>query len=142
MCMVGDYDYWEFYNEYTPTARKDHRCQECGRTIAKGEKYCTQGGLNDGHFQWYKTCAHCDAASRWLSVVCDGWIFGRRREDFGEHVVGYEKDIRSRPLVRLYRWMVAKWQTPTGELRSVDDVEALTEEAVVAYRRQAARVSA
>lgn len=140
MCMVGDDDYWEFYNEYTPRAKQDHVCGECGRTIAKGERYRTQGGKNDGQFEWHKTCLHCDAASKWLVVVCEGWIFGARQEDFLSHVVGEEKYVRSRPLTRLVRWMVADWRDRAGELRPIEDVQAVTSEAIQAYRAQ--RVSA
>ena len=136
MCMVGDDDYWEFYNEYTPKAKQEHTCGECGRTIAKGERYRTQGGKHDGDFVWHKTCLHCDVASDWLVVVCEGWIFGARQEDLTEHVIGHEKYLRTAQLTRLVRWMRADWKDRDGNLRPVDDVRALTIEAVHAYRRQ------
>lgn len=136
MCMVGDEDYWSFYNEYRPKARKEHVCGECGRTIAKGEHYVTQGGLSEAGFEWNHTCAHCDAASEWLISVCDGYIFGRREEDFTEHVIGHEKELRSAPLTRLLRWMRADWQDRDGNLRPIEDVWAVASEAIAAYRRQ------
>lgn len=138
MCMVGDDDYWEFYNEYTPKAKVEHTCGECGRTIAKGERYRTQGGKSDGYFEWHKTCLHCDAASKWLMVVCEGWIFTRRQEDFLEHIVGTEKYLRTAQLTRLVRWMRADWRDRNGDLRSVDDVQELTALAIGAYREQRA----
>lgn len=141
MCMTGDDDYWEFYNEFNPKAKVEHTCVECGRTIAKGERYWTQGGKNDGSFVWYKTCAHCTAASRWLDVACEGWIFGRREEDLSDHVVGYEKELRTRPLTRLYRWMRSDWRDRAGELRPLGDVVTLTDEAVAAYRAQYAKAT-
>lgn len=142
MCMTGDDDYWEFYNEFTPKARKDHRCCECGRTIHKGERYHTQGGLNDGYFQWHKTCAHCTIAARWLEVACDGWIFTMRQEDLGDHVTGHEKELRSRALTRLYRWMLADWHDRAGRLRPPAAVEAVVDDAIAAYVQQYARAVA
>lgn len=136
MCMVGDDDYWEFYDEFNPKARKEHICGECGRTIAKGEKYHTQGGLHEGFFIWHKTCAHCTAASEWLVEVCEGYIFGAREEDLTEHVIGHEKYLRTRPLTRLVRWMRADWHDRAGNLRPVEDVRQVTSEAVHAYRQQ------
>lgn len=144
MCMYGDDDYWEFYTEHTPKARTEQTCVECGRIIEKGERYHTQGGKNDGQFIWHKTCAHCTAASEWLNTVCDGWIFTRRQEDFTEHVTGHEKYVRSRPLVRLLRWMQADWRDRNGTLRPVEHVQVLTGIAIAAYIRQrdAERVAA
>lgn len=136
MCMVGDEDSWEFYTEYTPKAKVPHVCGECGRTIAKGERYRTQGGKVEGGFIWHKTCIHCDKASEWLEAVCGGWVFTRRLEDFLEHVIGHEKEIRSRPLVRLVRWMKAGWTDRNGNLRSTNDVDALVIEALGAWKAQ------
>jgi hypothetical protein len=143
MCMTGDDDYWVFYNEHHPRARREQTCGECRRSIARGERYWTQGGLTeDGGFEWHKTCEHCTIASRWLEVVCHGWIFDARQEDFLSHVIGDERYIRSRPLVRLVRWMVADWRDRTGELRPLDDVQALTNDAVAAYQHLARAVPA
>lgn len=139
MCMIADEDYWTWYEErHVPRARKEHTCGECRRTIARGESYWIQGGVNDGTFVWNKTCDHCNEASDWLLYVCDGWVFGARLEDFMEHVVGYERYIRSRPLVRLVRWMRAGWRDREGNLRSVESVTVLTEVAINAYKDQRA----
>lgn len=134
MCMIGDDDYWSFYNEFTPLARKTHTCGECGRTIGRGERYHTQGGLAEDRFEWHKTCAHCTIASRWLQVVCDGWVFTARFEDLREHVDGDEKYLRSRPLVRLVRWMRDDWHDKAGELRPIEEVRRLVDEAIAAYK--------
>lgn len=142
MCMVGDDDYWEFYNEYTPKARKPHRCGECRRTIEAGERYRTQGGKHDGEFVWHRTCLHCDAAAEWLLVVCDGWIFGCRQEDLEAHVIGDERYVRSAPLTRLLRWMRADWRDRAGNVRPVDDVAELASQAIAAYKNQLEREAA
>jgi hypothetical protein len=59
------------------TARKAHRCENCGRDIAKGESYWTGTWLearespSDFHH-----CAHCVIAGRWLQKVCGGHLWG------------------------------------------------------------------
>lgn len=136
MCMVGDDDFWEFYNEFHPKAKIEHRCGECRRTIAKGEHYWTQGGKHEGSFVWHKTCEHCTIAAHWLEYVCDGWIFEARLEDFGSHVIGDERYIRSAPLTRLYRWMRAGWLDREGNLRSPESVKAVTDLAIQRYKEQ------
>lgn len=135
MCMIVDEDYWAVYDATDRRARKQHVCGECGRRIAPGEVYNAAGGLDSYGSGWHhhKTCAHCDTAARWLHVVCGGWCFGARREDLGEHVVGHESWLRSAPLTRLYRWMSAGWRDRDGDLRSVEDVQALTDRAIAAY---------
>lgn len=44
-------DYPEFYSVRNPTARKDRKCQECGGTITKGEKYTYIAGKWDGPYR-------------------------------------------------------------------------------------------
>lgn len=45
--------------ETNPTARKCHKCCECGGLISKGEKYQRITGLWEGKFETYKTCREC-----------------------------------------------------------------------------------
>jgi glutaredoxin len=134
MCMVDDADSWEFFHSETRKAAKDHKCYECNRVIAKGEQHEYAGGRIDGHFYKSRTCVHCVEAKRWLVVVCRGYLFGAVEEDLLDHVVGDESELRSRPLTRLVRWMQKDWHKPTGELRPVEDVSAITDEAIAAYR--------
>jgi len=47
------------YNEEVVTARKPHRCCECGTQIAKGEQYESVSGMWDGRFDRSKTCIPC-----------------------------------------------------------------------------------
>lgn len=49
----------------TPTARKEHQCQFCFRTIFPGEKYRLTVHL-DGECWTFKACAHCDA----MTTLC------------------------------------------------------------------------
>lgn len=61
VCLSGyDVDgYAEFYEVRTPKARKEHRCEDCNRTIAKGDVYHRVSGKFDGEFFDTITCAIC-----------------------------------------------------------------------------------
>lgn len=43
----------------TRTARKEHWCELCRRTIRPGEQYERQTNIYDGRLYDFKTCAHC-----------------------------------------------------------------------------------
>lgn len=51
------------------TARAEHKCGCCGRTIRKGERYRRGVGLDGTAWTW-KECAHCDVLAR---HVCDAY---------------------------------------------------------------------
>lgn len=136
MCMAGDEDYWEFFAEGWRRARKPHPCGECRRTIDPGESYMRSVGKINGDMSCYKVCAQCRAAAQWLATVCEGWLFDCVEEDLRNHVVGDERELRTRPLTRLCRWMDADWRTRDGQLRTPEAVKALTREAIAAYHAQ------
>jgi len=46
---------WETY----PTARKEHKCIECGSVISKGEKYYRHAQVNEDGFFTCKMCMAC-----------------------------------------------------------------------------------
>jgi hypothetical protein len=50
----------ELYNEEYPTARKEHKCCECGGVIKPGQKYHKAKGMWEGEFRTYKTCMPCN----------------------------------------------------------------------------------
>lgn len=52
----------EFQDTSHPIARKSHRCEYCGKTIEKGEKYSLTVG-KDGDFYNIKLCLVCEAIS-------------------------------------------------------------------------------
>lgn len=60
----GDYDMPECYGEITRKARKEHKCCECGRGIAPGEKYTLRSGKWDGEWQEFKSCNDCESVSK------------------------------------------------------------------------------
>lgn len=142
MCMLDDGEGWTLFREEKRRAVKDHRCYECDRTITKGERYSYSTGLFEGYWSTHRLCAHCDQASRWLGVACGGFLYGAVEMDLAEHVVGDEDYLRSAPLTRLVRWMRAGWRDREGTLRPVEDVRAVTDRAIDAYRKQYAKAVA
>lgn len=141
MCMIDDAEPWEFFHEQRRKAAKEHRCGECGRTIAPGEqyRYCV-GKLDD--FCVMRQCLHCQEVARWLSVACNGYLFHAVQEDLFEHITGHESYLRTAPLTRLGRWMRADWRDRNGDLRPVEAVREVTDRAIAAYRRQYAEAVA
>jgi hypothetical protein len=85
MCMVDDADGWKVFRSETRRAAKEHGCYECARTIAKGESYEFATGLIDDHWFTMHTCAQCVELKRWLTKVCNGYLFGGVWEDIEQH---------------------------------------------------------
>jgi hypothetical protein len=48
-------------DDATPTARKQHFCDQCLRAIEPGETYRRQRVITDDGPDVWKTCAHCQA---------------------------------------------------------------------------------
>lgn len=63
-CACDDFDMPSICREEFPTARKEHKCCECGRIIRKGEKYQLIEGKWEGVFDRFKTCMQCQAIRR------------------------------------------------------------------------------
>ncbi|MGD9798876.1 MAG: hypothetical protein AB7H43_14475 [Acidimicrobiia bacterium] len=104
MCRI-DYadDEGGFWREepHEVTARKDHRCGDCGRTIAKGEPYTRGVWLmpGEGHMA-VSMCSQCVHAGRWLRKVCGGHFWPGVIEELQEHW-DEEFELRSPGLARL-----------------------------------------
>lgn len=64
-------------------ARRDYRCCECRRTIARGQRHEYVWGVWDGEPDSYRTCLGC-AAARDHIADADGYIYGQLRESIGE----------------------------------------------------------
>lgn len=103
MCSI-DYDYAvTVLTDQSRTARKDHKCGECGRLIKKGEKYRYISFTGD-EFGYSKACAHCEQARHWLNKHCGGWKFGGLHEELTEHFFdGYTEDFLGRLVVSIRR---------------------------------------
>ena len=87
MCRIDGAEGWKVWRCEKPVAKREHRCDECRRAIQPGESYLREGGLSydGGGWETYKTCRHCDAARRWLVIVCGGAIFSEVLEELREH---------------------------------------------------------
>lgn len=85
MCSIDDAEPWAFYRSAHLIARKAHRCDECGRTIDPGERYLRAVGKAEGDLSTLKTCAHGEAAGKWLAIVCGGWPSEGLAEDLCDH---------------------------------------------------------
>ncbi len=59
MCFYDDGIYPEFQDDRVVTAKKEHKCSECKRAIAKGEQYYRHSGKCDGSFYVVKQCRRC-----------------------------------------------------------------------------------
>ena len=117
MCMIyGAEETPEFFVKQTPTARKAHRCGECGRTIRPGEIYERVRGKWNGDVGTEKTCAHCVAARAWLEKHCVGYLFQGVQEDLWEH---WRSEYRQDRLGRLVVGMRRKWERFGGGLMAV-----------------------
>lgn len=83
-----DYNYPEFFSSYTPVARKEHRCEECGCRIQPGEKYEYACGKWDGYFDVMKTCERCYDLRKWVqnNIPCFCWAYGNVHDDAREAI--------------------------------------------------------
>ncbi len=95
--------YWErctesrliFRRDEEPTARKEHKCCECGKTIKTGEKYSYFVGLwGDDYyygcgdqFNTFKTCLECE--KDWGEILT---VFHENREEEACRVFGLLKE--------------------------------------------------
>jgi hypothetical protein len=64
MCEVDfDGEYWKAHKIELRKARKEYKCQACGRQIAKGEKYAYESGIgHDSYPFWGRACERCHDA--------------------------------------------------------------------------------
>lgn len=59
MCSCDDVTSPSAFRQIFRTARKDHKCCECGETISRGDRYEYSSGVWDGVPSSYKTCLQC-----------------------------------------------------------------------------------
>ena len=119
MCMVDYAEPSKVFHAIERTARKQHRCGECGRAIETGERYEAAQMMDYGGY-WFgcKTCQHCIAARQWLLNECDGWVYAGVYEDLREH---WDENtlLRSLWLGRVIVGMRRKWRKRDGSLMPV-----------------------
>lgn len=117
MCMIDGCDERvTVLHERNPAARRLHKCNECHREIALGERYTVERYISEGSASTHKTCVHCMVARRWLLAECRGFVYGYIGEDLVEHVTegGYGMD-----LARLAVGLRRKWRRRDGRLQPV-----------------------
>jgi hypothetical protein len=88
---ASDYGGPDFYQGAMRTAAKEHRCSECGRVIAKGERYLVETGLWDGVIATYKTCDDCRSIRG--SFFGGGFYYGFVLSDLREHICDLRGEI-------------------------------------------------
>lgn len=114
MCRYDGYDDSpEVYREEVRTARKKHKCNECGRDIKPGETYENHFYVYDGDPGTVKICAHCRIAKTWIKVNCGGWVFEQVREEIEEHAKEYPR--LALPLLRIAVGMKRRWRRFVGD---------------------------
>ena len=141
MCYC-DYNPPAVYGSETRRARKDYRCSECRRTIAKGESHEVHTGLWDGHWDTFRWCAHCAAAWEVVRSIsdCDCFLFG----DLWQGILDEMTDWGSTRNMAVYRMVCGarrKWTRRRGDrkgtLAEIPKVAAMQER-----RREAGEVRA
>ena len=93
MCDYLVDDAPQAYKEVTRTARKEHRCEECGSTIVPGERYMYTSGVWDGSPGSHKTCSDCvrtllawEGASLQVCAEKPSYVFGDAGQGFAAFV--------------------------------------------------------
>lgn len=115
MCLIEDAEgHTHMFNNQHRTARKDHKCGECWRTINKGEKYYATSGVGEDGFFSTKTCSHCKIAQEWLTKQCRGFCYGMVEEDIREHLSdhSYQSPLS---LGKIAVGIKRKWQRYDGQ---------------------------
>src|SRR3990167_10996312 len=81
-CYCDD-DPPEFWSSKIKTARKQHRCGECGKPIKPGDKYEAVAAVQAGDFYAPKTCEPCHDLRQWVAnnLPCFCWAHGNVLDD-------------------------------------------------------------
>lgn len=81
-----DYEQPAFYEATERTARKRHRCCECGHDIQPGEKYEYVSGKWDGQLGSFHTCEACADLRDSLSAGGGCFQHGGLDEEYYEYL--------------------------------------------------------
>lgn len=119
MCMIEDADPADFSRAVIRRARKEHRCGECGRVIARGESYEYSTGGRSGEVWSNKSCLHCCEAAKWLSRECHGYLYGGVLEDLQLH---WDDGESTMELGRLIVGIRRKWRRKDGTLMPLPNI--------------------
>ncbi|KAF1071996.1 hypothetical protein [Variovorax sp.] len=96
-----DYEPAAFYCATEYTARKEHRCHECGRAIEPGQRYEKAAAKWEGSVSSYKTCSRCVALREHLKahVSCFCWAHGNMLDDVCNAVQELPLEVRGSGLL-------------------------------------------
>jgi len=86
-------------NEFVKSARKQHKCNECGRTIEIGESYEYHFYTFRGKSSFHKICEDCNSLRS--VFFCEGFEYGHIGERVIEHIQEMEGNISSDCLIEL-----------------------------------------
>lgn len=63
----------ELYAESVRTARKEHRCEACGRSVTRAQRYVSVSGIWDGRLDRMAMHVRCHAVYVALAAKMDPW---------------------------------------------------------------------
>ncbi len=99
-----EYDYdmpaCEFFRQEMRKCRKERKCCECGKKIARGEMYQYTVGCWDGDFSAYKTCELCRDLMKRCDFFCVPFgylweeISNREPKDYDMEITAFLKRWR------------------------------------------------
>ena len=115
MCrVIDDADRYQVYSKAFPTARRTHRCTECGRTIAPGETYERVNAMYDGEWDKFTTCAHCCTGHAWMQQNCGAVMHENLVADLTDHAEEFRH--AGVGLRRILVGMRRQWRWPDGRM--------------------------
>lgn len=114
-----DYDAPEFHLARERTARKEHKCCECGHVIKPGETYEHATGKWDGHIGNYHTCQPCADLRDALADSSGGCFqYGGLRDEYFEYLNNLYYRSEDVDIHDIYRRVMAKHRAGSNaELR-------------------------
>ena len=126
---LSDYDgdQASVFRSHTPTARKAHKCYECGVTIPVGAKYERVNGLWDARWSTYRFCLPCSEIAKEFSDGgrCFGFLWEGMEEnwDEGAHITACLNRLSTAAAKErlLRQWRL--WKLPDEPTQSVDAVD-------------------
>lgn len=103
-----DYEIPSVFSKTERSAKKEHKCDECGRRIRAGERYENVFGVWDGDASTFKTCPNCVALREFVvaHVPCCCWLYGNMLEDCVNTARDYAHEAPGL-MFGVYRRMVA-----------------------------------
>jgi hypothetical protein len=100
MSCSCDYEAPEFYARHERTARKEHRCCECGKTITPGDAYTVAAGKWEGYFDTFKTCERCSGLQDAMRDMGYCMQHGGLAEDYSHYLEGIGSDRNAYDILR------------------------------------------